>query len=205
MKFINSAKKRGWNIERISSKDNIADAFVAQSLFEANKLFILEDPNNLSKSKLKWLKENIDELDGTLVIYSKKSLGKRLIKALPKLHKEEEFKLPKIIWSFLESLYPGNATNSLKLFKKFTENKPAEFIFTLIAQRVRDMYFLKVAPESIDYPSWRKNKLKSQLRKFDDGQLEKLITKLSEADLKSKTSKENISDLLDFIIISELE
>lgn len=205
MRFINTARKRGWSIERINSKDNIADVLVSQSLFNDDKLFILEGPKNLSKSKVKWLKENIKDIEGTLVIYGKKSLGKRFIKSLPKIDTKEEFKLPKIIWGFLDSLYPGNATNSIKLFKNLTENEPAEFIFTLIAQRVRDLYFVKVASDSIDYPSWRKNKLINQMRKFKSGQLERLIKKLSEADLKSKTSKENISDLLDFIIVSELK
>lgn len=203
--FIDSAKKRNWNIERLSSQDNISDALISQSLFGEEKLFIIEDADRINKGKIKWMTENLESIEGTLVLYSKKSLNKTFIKSLPELKKIEEYKLPKIIWSFLDSLYPGNSRNSLKLFHKLLEHEAAEFIFNFVARQVRDMYFLKIAHDSLDYPSWRKGKLIAQARKFNGDQLERLVKKLSDADIKSKTSKGNIAELLDYIIITELE
>ncbi|MBN1168395.1 hypothetical protein JXA63_00740 [Candidatus Woesebacteria bacterium] len=204
-KFIDSAKKREWVVERFNANDKIQDILVSQSLFGEKKLFILEDAEKLDKNKLKWMKGFLDDIEGTLVIYSGKTLTKTFINSLPKIDKIENFELPKIIWSFLDSLYPGNSTNSLKMFNKLIETDAPEFIFTLIVRQVRDMYYLKIAPESIDYPSWRKNKLTAQMRKYKDGQLERFLKKLAEADMKTKTSVVNITDLLDYIIISELE
>jgi DNA polymerase III delta subunit len=205
IKFGDSAKKRDWKVERIDPSENIADILVSQSLFYENKLYVLEDFDKLNKGKLGWMKDILPDLDGTLVLYSKKTINKSTVKLLPGLHKEEEFKLPKIIWSFLDSFYPGNSTNTLKLFHKLIERDAPEFVFSLLVRQVRDMYYLKVAPDSLDYPSWRKNKLLNQMRKYKDGQLEKLIIKLSEADMKTKSSPQEISDLLDFIIITELK
>lgn len=205
LKFIDTAINRNWKIKRINSSENIFDELISQSLFKENLFYILEEPEKLSKEKIKWLRENCKNLEGTTVIYSTKTLNKTLIKSLPEFDKEEEFQLPKIIWSFLESIYPGNSKNLLKLFHKMIEHDAVEFIFTLIARQVRDMYFLKVAPESIDYPSWRKGKLMNQMRKYKEGQLEKLIIEISNADIKSKTTSANISELLDFIIVCELQ
>lgn len=204
-KFIDSAKKRKWSIERFNATDNIADLLVSQSLFDNKKLYIMDDVDKLNKKKLQWMRDNLDEIDGTLVLYSKKEVSKTLMRSLPMIDKTEEFKLPKIIWSFLDSLYPGNARNSLKLFHNLIQNDAPEFVFSLIVKQIRDMYYLKLDSDSIDYPSWRKNKLMSQSKKYDDNKLENMILKLSKADLKTKTSHANIADQLDLIIATELE
>ena len=58
---------------------------------------------------------------------------------------------------------------------------------------------------SIPYPSWRVGKLKSQASKFTIEQLKYLIEKLSEIDIKVKTSKADLTNELDLLIIKQLE
>ena len=134
------------------------------------------------------------------------------MKQLPKIDKVEEFKLPKLIWSFLDSCFPGNAKNALLLLHEIIKNEPVEFVFSLLAKHLRDLYWVKVdSPPGqrpsgpVAYPSWRVEKLKRQSHKFSEGSLEDLINSLAQADIKAKTSQGELIDLLDFIIATKLE
>lgn len=206
VRFIEVAKKRNLDVLKIIDKSkNIKEVLSADSLFEKQKIVIIEDINLFNKSDFKWIKEKHKSLDTTLVIYHKSTIGKTFINKLPEVAKNEEFMLPKLIWSFLESIYPGNLKNSLILLNKITENDPVEFIFALMSKHFRDMYWVQNDPDSLKYPSWRKGKLKVQAKKFSDGKIKDLISVFSEIDVKSKTSKESLKDLLDFSLITALE
>ena len=57
---------------------------------------------------------------------------------------------------------------------------------------------------SPNYPDWRLNKLKSQSNKFSDKLLKEIINDLSNIDVKVKTSKANLKDSLDLLIVKKL-
>lgn len=206
LSFIKEAKKRDWNIMRINNaKQNIFEALYYDSLFEKRKLVVIEDSAIFSPTVKKWIKTNFDKSDTTLVIYYPATLTKSFIKSLPKVDKVEEFKIPKLIWSFLESFYPGNSKNALLLFHETIKSEPIEFVFSLLAKLLRDLYWVKADSRSLPYPPWRVNKLKNQSRRFTAEMLKNLIFELADADIKSKTSDENLTGLVDFIIASKLE
>src|SRR3989344_1510455 len=205
-KFIDNAQSRSWEIIRISNaSQNIPEALVSTSLFEEEKFVVIDNANLINKSAANWLKKKGPELNLTLIIYNQGILSQTFLKQLPKIDKVEEFKLPKLIWSFLDSCYPGNAKNALLLLHEITKNDPVEFVFSLLAKQMRDLYWVKVDAKSIPYPSWRVEKLKRQSHKFPEGSIEGLIDSLAQADITSKTSQGNLIDLLDFIIATKLE
>ena|SRR3989344_2010632 len=205
-KFIDNAQSRSWEIIRISNtSQNIPEALVSSSLFEKEKLVVVENITFLGATVKKWVKQKADKLNTTLVIYHPGNITKTFINSLPKVEKIEEFKLPKLIWSFLDSCYPGNAKNALLLLHEIIKNDPVEFVFSLLAKQMRDLYWVKVDAKSIPYPSWRVEKLKRQSHKFPEGSIEGLIDSLAQADITSKTSQGNLIDLLDFIIATKLE
>ncbi|KKQ52696.1 hypothetical protein A2865_00125 [Candidatus Woesebacteria bacterium RIFCSPHIGHO2_01_FULL_39_17] len=203
--FIKEAKKRGWDVKRITSARSIPEALVVDSLFEKEKLVVVENITFLGAVVRKFMKLKADKLDTTLIIYHPGTITETFINSLPKVDKVEEFKLPKLIWSFLDSFYPRNARNSLLLLHEIVKTQPLEFVFSLLAKQVRDLYWIKVDSKSMTYPEWRIVKLKVQANKFTNLQLTNLISLLAEADVRSKTSQGNLSDLLDFIIATKLE
>ena len=183
----------------------ISETFVLVDLFAKEKLHVLQNIKLLDKKQKSWLKNHSENLDSTLVIYHPSIISKTYLNSLPKLTKIEEYKLPKLIWKFLESIYPGNAKNSILLFHQVLKNEPPEFIFHLVAKLFRDMFWVKTDSGSLNYPSWRAMKLKRQGSMFNLKKIKEMIRELARADLRSKTSGENIIDLLDFLIATKLE
>lgn len=206
-RFVGEANKRGWEVNRISLKDNLSlsEQMTSKSLFEKESLHILEDLTKIGGRELEWLKNKSENIEGTLVIYHKSLLPKTILNSLPKLQKTEEFKLPVLIWKFFDSFYPGNANYSLGLLHSIIETNPIEFIFALLARHVRDLYWVTLDDSNLPLPSWRLSKLKTQAGKFEKGQLKNIINEFAEMDIKSKTSKANLLDELDFLIITQLK
>ncbi len=193
-KFINSAKKRGWEI----INDEIPNT---PSLFGAERLIIFRDYKLLTKPDIK----NLDRFDDTLVIYHTTDLPATFLKSLPKDIKTEKFDVPKILFSFLENIYPGNTKTCLKMLHQIVETEAVELVFFFIARQFRDLYWVKIDPSTTGFPDWKLNKLKSQANKFKPGQIENIIFQLSEIDIKVKSSEANLLSELDLLIIKELE
>ena len=57
-KFIEVAKKRGWEVRKMSnSQQSLAELVVAENLFGAKKLVIVDKIETVSKKDLDWLKK----------------------------------------------------------------------------------------------------------------------------------------------------
>lgn len=206
LKFIEVAKSRDWETYKIGDGNlTLQEALSSDSLFQKDKLIILENAALINKTTSDWINREANSLNATLVIYNQGSIGIKLIKSLPENTKVEEFKLPSHIWNFLDSFYPGNTKNSLLLLNEIVKKDPIEFLFTLLARHLRDLYWLKIDPKALNYPPWRLSKLKRQTSKFSEEKLKEIITGLADADIKAKTSQTDLKDSLDFLIISKLE
>lgn len=204
--YIKKARKNDWEIQYLD-KDipNIKDGILGQSLFSKERLLVLKDIKLLSTEFSKWLKTNGKRIDSNLVIYHNGLILQKIIKSLPTAEKTEEYKITKLIWGFLDSFFPGNAKNAYKLFHEITKKDAPEFVFAMLARQIRDIYWAKVDPKTMEYPSWRVGKLKNLASKYTVSELEELISELTQADINSKTSRGNISDSLDFLIAKYLE
>lgn len=204
-KFIDVAKKRSWEVvfldeSNLALKENLSSS----SLFGGERFFILKDIKKLTKKEIEWIKKNTSTLPGNLIIYHEGTIGAVLLKSLPKDSKIEEFKLPKLIWNFLEIIRPGNADQTIKTFHKVIEKEPIELVFALIARQMKDLYLVK-SGNSSQIPSWRESKLINQASKFTSENLKQIIGKLTEIDVEVKTSKANLVSSLDLLLIKQLE
>lgn len=205
-KFVKAARRRNWEVQRVSdSSFNLSEILVSDSLFQKERLVVVEDSKLIDKTLVKWLQKKADSINVTIVIYGGRTLTKAFIKSLPKIEKVEEFKVPKLIWQFLDSFYPGNVKKILPQLHEIVKKEPVEFVFALLAKLLRDLYWVKVDSKTLTYPSWRIGKLKHQAAKFKKFKLRELISGLASADIKSKTSQSNLLTELDFIIASKLE
>jgi DNA polymerase III delta subunit len=205
-RFIKVAKKRNWEVERIidNSKD-IPEVLVSENLFGKKKLVIVEAINLINKKNSNWLEKNRDLIDTSLVVYNQGKISKTSLRLLPNPNSIEEFNLPKLIWSFFDSFYPGNCRNCLKLLKEIIKDEPIELIFALLARHLRSLYWIKIEGSGPPVPTWRLAKLKRQASKFTTRLLKKIVFDLANADIKAKTSQMELSDSLDFIIATKLE
>jgi len=205
-KFIETAKSRSWEVAYLDDPAlSIQEQLSSSSLFGNERFFIVRDISRLGKKELEWLSKKSKDLSVNLIIYHEGFISQAILKSLPKDIKIEEFKLPVILWNFLDGIYPGNAERSIKTFHQLIEKEAPEFIFTLIAKLFRDLYWVKVDSSSLSYQSWRISKLKSQSAHFTVQQLQQLISLLADIDIKVKTSKSDLISELDLLIIKQLE
>lgn len=206
-KFVDVAKTRGWRIERIDSNANFnfREKLSSISLFDEEKLFIVDNIKSLKKKDIDWLKKDFKKLSGNLILASSNTLSKTVINSFPKFDKIELYEIPKKIWSFLDSVYPGNYKLSLKLLHEVLESVAPELIIFLLSRYLKDLYIALVSPESLSYEPWRIRKLTSQAGKFSKVGLKKVINLLARADYAGKTGESDLVSALDLIIVSQLE
>lgn len=207
-KFVEVAKNRNWEINYLDGGEvlNLPEKLSTPSLFQKEVLYILKDSKKIKKNDLKWLNKNFEKLPGTLVIYEEGSLGKDLITLLPKEAKKEEYKLPRLIFTFLDSFYPGNNKKCLELLHDLIKNEPIEFIFALFSRHLRDLYWVLTEEKSLKYDSWRKDKILKQAKYFkNQKEIANIINFLANADIEAKTSQTNLIDSLDLLIATKLE
>lgn len=202
--LIEIAKTKNFEILRSDPSRPISEQLVSESLFNQQRLIVVEDYKLIDKRTIEWIKKN-DQIPVSLLIFHQSTIPKNFIESLPKIDKIEEFQPPKIIFNFLESFYPGNSSNVLKLLHRIVEKDPIELIFFLLTRHIRDLYWIKVDPTGTGYPYWKVEKLKKQASLFTTQNLIELISYLCEIDIRSKTSLENLLDLLDLLIVSKLE
>jgi hypothetical protein len=197
--LINQSKIKDFKIIEISDLKNI----VNQSLFEDKIVFTLNKPNKIKLNDWKWFSKNASKYNSNLLVYYEGDCPATILKLIPKDAKIEKFDLPKIIFTFLDSFWPGNSQPCLKLLNELIINEPIELVFHLLSQRIRDLYWAKNSKETLTIPEWRTLKLTSQADKFKD--LKKVINKLAEIDMTVKNSETDLKTSLDILIAQELK
>ena len=204
-KFIDVAKTRSWEITYFDeSKLSLREILSQVSLFGKERFFVLRDYLKLTKNEIIWLNKQ-SQLQGNLIIYHEGTLPLAFLKILPKDIKTEEFKLAKIIWTFLDNLHPGNTGKVIRELHEVVKTEAPEFVFSIMAKHFRDLYWVKTDASTIPYQSWRISKLKSQSLKFNEVLLKEIIDNLSQIDINIKTSKADLLSALDLLIIKKLK
>lgn len=205
-KFIETAKGRSWEVVYLdNSVLTFAEALSSAPLFVGERFFVLADIKKLGKKESEWLRKKYKELNGNLVIYHPGIIPVSLINSLPKDIKTEEFKLPKLVFEFLEAVRPKNQKRAIELLHGLSKKDAPEFTFSLLAKHIRDLYWVKVESGSLPYPSWRVGKLKNQANFFEVDKLKELIESLAQIDVEAKTSQSEIIPSLDLLLATKLE
>jgi len=206
-KTLDEFKSKNYRVE-IFTKDTklgLQEIISSQSLFKEKIIYLIEDIKQIKIKDWNWIKSSSSNIEGVLVIYSDTLINKTLLNKFPKGTKIEEYKLPKLIWKFLDSFCPKNSKVSLAFLHQISINEPIEFIFSLLGKTLRDLYWAKKDPGGLPYPGWRVGKLKNQSSRFSETPLKEIINELAKIDIKVKTSKADLLESLDFLIITKLE
>ncbi len=203
--IIDSLRKRDWEVIKFEQKGNLREILANQSLFQKKKAVVVEDIKVITQKDLNWLKKEKGNPEINLIIYNQGILNDKFLTKLPKDKIVEIYNLPKIVWSFLESFFPGNTRKALNLLHQSVKNEPLELIFALFARHIRDLFWIKTDAETINYPSWKITRLKKQASKFSKEKLKEIILKLSFLDIKVKNSQSELNNELDLLVVTQLE
>lgn len=203
--IISGIKKRGWEIVRIHPQNlpTLGDVLRGQSLFGGETLYIVDDGSAITSAQLTKLSDLKKGIEGSFLVFYSKKITAAIQKSYPTDTKFEEFELPKVMFTYLEALVPGNALKVVSYLDKLTENQPDELVIAVTARYLRDVYWMSIGGEGLPYPAWRKGKLARQARAFADGQLESIINKLAEIDLSAKRSSASSIELFKLLVLKE--
>lgn len=174
---------------KILTLTDLRQAVESVNLLGSGRAVIIEGLLTAPKSKrqeeiLAYLKNHPDD---QIVLWESRQIPPGKIKSLGA--KAQEFTLPKILFTFLESVGPKNTSASLKLLKQLLGQQPAELVLFMLGRQVRQLLVARFEPELLTGPSWLSGKTKAQAGKFTPNQLLALHENLYLVDQQTKTGQ----------------
>lgn len=199
------ARQRGWDITIINAKDtNLKDTLSLQSLFSKKRLLVIEDIKQLKKEAIISI-TNYEDPNTILIIYQNELINQNILRSIGKVDKVETYDLPKIIWTFLDSLKPGGSGEIISLFHILLNKEPVELLFHMMVQRLKDLFLININIAFEREQSWKMNRLKKQAGLIEKNKIIEILEEFSIADIRSKTSMGDMITLLDFIFAKHLK
>lgn len=189
------------------SLGELKQASESQSLFGSNRLVIVEKffsrPNSKEKTELMdYIKKEI--FQNNLIFWEKKAVHPSTVRSLPPTSQIRVFKIPAIIFKFLDALKPGNIKQMLEILQTVKKTDQPEMIFYLLCRRISDLIVaLDFGNRGFDaMQSWQKQRLLSQAKYFNLQKLLLLHNKLFQTDIDLKTGRNvlPLSSTLDLIV-----
>lgn len=167
-------------------------ALESSSLFGGDVLVIVEGFISTAKKREKSFGIILSQLVAAaktidVVLYEEKEVEKGTLAKLGDNTEIYLYKIPVVIFQFLDSLRPGNAKTSLTLFAQVAAHEPAEIVFALLIRRIRHLMELSdgLIPEGLQ--GWQADRLTSQARHFTIDKLVVMHTSLLDIDIAVKT------------------
>lgn len=113
----------------------------------------------------------------------------------------KNFKLPEVLFKYLEKLSPGKISENLSLFHRALESVDPTYIFIMLVRQIR-LLILVAEDEAGSLPSWQVGKLCQQTQQFKKEKLYEIYKRLLEIDFQQKTSilPFSLSQSLDLLI-----
>jgi len=183
------------------SLTDLQQALESLSLLEAHRLIIIENlfSGRTNKEKEKIIAHLKKINPENLIIWEGKKIDGRVLSSWST--SVLRFDLPVIIFRFLDSLAPGNATQAINLFHQSLEQDPPELIFHLLSRQVRLLILAADLGEKglNQMQDWQKGKLIRQAKKFGLAKLTKIYKELLQIDWQQKTSR------TPFTLVSQLD
>ena len=156
----------------------LIEALEAASLFGKEKLVVIENLLSGLKRKPKNLELLVKRLtsraaDTHIILWENREISETSLKPLGSKLNVKLFKVPPLIFQFLDSLRQGNPKMPLTLFEKILNSQQSpELIFALIVRRVRLLIIIKDNLRPPTLGEWQFARLTSQAKLFT---MEKLL------------------------------
>jgi len=190
--FQNLLSLEGQNI----TGEDLINFFSGGNLFYEEKNLAIE--NLLSKNKPgKNLEELIEILNeherkSNIIMWEEKEISQKNL-SLFSGASIQIFKIPKLIFNFLDNVKPGNGKNLIVIFHELLKKTPAEIILYMMVRQLRFLIAVTSSDKSdtieelAKIAPWQKGKFEKQAVFFGQSRLITLYHRLYNIDLSSKT------------------
>jgi hypothetical protein len=218
-----------WEGDKITLTD-LAQIFAGGGLFVEEKYVFVEQFITKQKKKAEF-KELIAALEKygrehTIVLWENRELDRGALMAFPSAT-VRPFKLPQALFTFLDSLRPGNGAQLVKLFHQAIETAEVEMVFFMLVRQIRlllalsslranakqsqqDRHVANAPRDDVQIDEikrmqpWQKGKLEKQAVMFDSEQLQQLYKQLFALEKGQKTGTLNapLVQMIDFLLLA---
>lgn len=172
----------------------LENIFGSTDLFGKSRVLTTENFFTGSKSKEKdQLVKKINSFKNAIMVsWETKEVSKTESAKLGKEVSISNFKLPNLLFKFLDTLSPQNKKQNLFALQQLKQTVDEQFIFLMIVRQVR-LLLLAHGGETDKIAPWQKSKLVNQARSFGQDKLIALYKQLLNLDIKQKTSQLGLS------------
>ena len=209
LEALEEAKSKGKETISLDGKrlnpTDLIQALESKSLFGKDKAIFIENLFSLTKSKEK---EKLIEMvrknaDFEVFIWEEKELTKTQRDGFDRNYRLQPFKLPAIIFTFLDSLSPSKTRENLQGLHNCLAQEEPEMIFSMFIRQIRLLILAKEGEKYLTGAPWQKAKLLKQAKLVSPEKLKETYQKLLEIDYRQKTSQLplNLTSSLDLLLV----
>lgn len=191
------------------SPTDLQQTLSGDDLFGTSRNIFIE--NLISKRKsakeIEILQNVLITAKTNIVLWESKELTKKQIDGFEKAT-VRQFKIPSIIFTFVDALQPNNGKKLLELYHEILQNKDPEFVLVMLQRQIRMLLALQDAgTEQISEVSriapWQRGKLERQARMFTQEELLILHAKLFTLEKNMKTGQlsQSLENEIDFLLV----
>lgn len=178
-----------------SQKDDLTNVFLSQDLFSTKKVIVIKNTLKVDKSLISLLEKAPQDLE--VIIWENDELTGSAATKLSKIAKVENFKLPAIIFHFLDSIAPKQKEIIAQLSKFADESsliwniQNRFLLLTLAKLRVDASLAGKITKRNL--ADWQWSKLRQQAEKFTLPQLRSICYASLKIDYLIKSGQTDLS------------
>ncbi len=194
---------------------DLMQALQGNGLFESDQTILVDELFSKRKpsSELDSITTLISQTTQKVIIWESKDLTAKQLGNFKKAD-IKQFKLPSVLFSFLDAIYPLNGKNAISLFHQVISDQPEELVFFMLVRHIRTLLTLSpMNPEPSSHEQisevsrlapWQKSKLEKQAHLFTKAQLLNFYKQLYGLEYGQKTGTLNQPLLasLDFLLIN---
>lgn len=210
-KEVSTSREAGHEIRELDGTKilvkDLGSTLSTASLFSQETLVI---ENLLSRLRSKEKDLCLDLLakytgEKQLLLWDKKSVTKAVLTKLGKNVKVSESKSPQLLFTFLDSVLPGNTKRALTLLHELSRTTEDILIFTMLARHIGSLIMVD-SGTNLKFAPWQIGKLKSQAKAWGSSSLVAFHDALINLDYQIKTgaTKQSYLDHLDILLLSLL-
>ncbi len=193
--LVGQYKEKDFEIVRIdgekSSLTDFLQALETVSLFGQERLIVVENLFTRQKSNergliIEYLAKNAKTFS-SVILWERKLVGAVELRKLSSYFENRAFKIPIIVFRFIDSFVPSGKMSLLNLLSGF-DNDSLNFAFNLLVYRISQLIVVRdIGPEKAKLSGWQKQKILTQADKFSLKKLVKLYKNMLKIDNDIKT------------------
>lgn len=155
-----------------------------------------------SKDKEEILKKILSFENALVLFWESKDFSRSEQQKYPQEFVFKNFKLPSVLFKFLDSLAPGKSNLNLSLYRQTVSQSDANFVFLMLVRQIRLLLLAKDKKDRLKLAPWQKAKLKNQASLYEEEKLLEIYQKLLQIDYEQKTSSTaySLKDQLELLI-----